>query len=114
MLRWYESESSSTERRAPLILIPVQLARSGVREKFKLKWTGDDIEANLSLEATLKQDFGVRLPEMPAEDVFIWDGVLLIWEYGYYSNHHLSRQHRARSGRRHLPRPRYSAAPHCR
>ncbi len=68
MLRWYESESSSTERRAPLILIPVQLARSGVRERFKLKWTGDDIEANLSLEAKLKQDFGVRLPEMPAEE----------------------------------------------
>ena len=68
MLRWYESESSSTERRAPLILIPVQLERSGVRERFKLKWTGDDIEANLSLEAKLKQDFGVRLPEMPAEE----------------------------------------------
>ena len=65
---WYESESSSTERRAPLILIPVQLARSGVRENFKLKWTGDDIEANLSLEVKLKQEFGVRLPEMPAEE----------------------------------------------
>ena len=68
MLTWYESESSSTERRAPLILIPVQLARSGVRENFKLRWTGDDIEANLSLEVKLKQEFGVRLPEMPAEE----------------------------------------------
>ena len=68
MLTWYESESSSTERRAPLILIPVQLERSGVRERFKLKWTGDDIEANLSLEVKLKQEFGVRLPEMPAEE----------------------------------------------
>ena len=68
MLRWYESESSDTERRAPLILIPVQLARSGVRENFKLTWTGEDIEANLSLEAKLRQDFGVRLPEMPAEE----------------------------------------------
>ena len=68
MLTWYESESSSTPRRAPLILIPVQLTRSSVRENFKLRWTGDDIEANLSLEAKLKQDFGVRLPEMPAEE----------------------------------------------
>ena len=68
MLRWYESESSRIERRAPLILIPVQLTRSSVRENFKLRWTGDDIEANLSLEAKLKQDFGVRLPEMPAEE----------------------------------------------
>ena len=39
-----------------------------MRENFKLKWTGDDIEANLSLEVKLKQDFGVRLPEMPAEE----------------------------------------------
>ena len=68
MLTWYESESNSIERRAPLILIPVQLTRSSVRENFKLRWTGDDIEANLSLEAKLKQDFGVRLPEMPAEE----------------------------------------------
>ena len=67
ILRWYESDTSTTERRAPLILIPVQLARSSVRENFKLTWTKDEIEANLSLEAKLKQDFNVRLPEMPAE-----------------------------------------------
>ena len=68
ILKWYESDDSTTERRAPLILIPVQLARSSVRENFKLTWTKDEIEANLSLEAKLKQDFNVRLPEMPAED----------------------------------------------
>ena len=68
MLRWYESDSSDTERRAPLVLIPVKLTRSGVRENFKLSWTKDEIEPNLSLEAKLKQDFGVRLPEMPSED----------------------------------------------
>ena len=68
MLRWYESDSSDTERRAPLVLIPVRLTRSGVRENFKLSWTKDEIEPNLSLEAKLKQDFNVRLPEMPSED----------------------------------------------
>ena len=68
MLRWYESDSSDIERRAPLVLIPVKLARSGVRENFKLSWTKDEIEPNLSLEAKLKQDFNVRLPEMPSED----------------------------------------------
>ena len=68
MLRWYESEHSTTERRAPLILIPVRLNRSSVRENFKLAWNGDEIEANLSLEAKLKQDFGVRLPQMPGEE----------------------------------------------
>ncbi len=68
MLRWHESDSSDTERRAPLVLIPVKLTRSGVRENFKLSWTKDEIEPNLSLEAKLKQDFNVRLPEMPPED----------------------------------------------
>ncbi len=68
MLRWYESDSSDTERRAPLVLIPVKLTQSGVRENFKLSWTKDEIEPNLSLEAKLKQDFNVRLPEMPPED----------------------------------------------
>ena len=68
MLKWYESDSSSTERRAPLVLIPVQLTQSNLRENFKLTWTKDEIEPNLSLDAKLKQDFNVRLPEMPSED----------------------------------------------
>ena len=68
MLRWYESDSSDTERRAPLVLIPVRLTQSSVRQSFKLSWTKDEIEPNLSLETKLKQDFNVRLPEMPSED----------------------------------------------
>ena len=68
LLRWYESEKSELERVAPLILIPVRLDRTDVRHSFKLSWTEDEIEANLSLEAKLRNDFGVRLPEMPAED----------------------------------------------
>ena len=68
MLRWYESEDSDLERSAPLILVPVRLDRSDVRQNFKLSWTEDEIEANLSLEAKLWNDFRVRLPEMPSED----------------------------------------------
>ena len=68
MLRWYESDRSGAERRAPLVLVPVRLARSSVRENFKLSWTKDEIEPNLSLEAKLRQDFGVRLPDMPSKD----------------------------------------------
>ena len=68
LLRWYESDKSELERVAPLILMPVRLDRTDVRHSFKLSWTEDEIEANLSLEAKLKNDFGVRLPEMPRED----------------------------------------------
>ena len=68
LLRWYESDKSELERVAPLILIPVRLNRTDVRHSFRLSWTEDEIEANLSLEAKLRNDFGVRLPEMPRED----------------------------------------------
>ena len=80
MLRWYESDGSDTERRAPLVLIPVRLTQSSVRASFKLAWTKDEIEPNLSLEAKLKQDFNVRLPEMPSEDDLDIDGYLAMVE----------------------------------
>ena len=68
LLRWYESDKSELERTAPLILVPVRLDRTDVRQSFKLSWTEDEIETNLSLEAKLKNDFDIRLPEMPRED----------------------------------------------
>ena len=77
MLKWYESDSSDTERRAPLILIPVELYKSNVRTMFKLRWNQEGVEANLSLEAKLKQDFGVSLPAMPREEDLDVDEYLL-------------------------------------
>ena len=35
---WYESESSELPRHAPLLLIPVELARTSVRERFRLQY----------------------------------------------------------------------------
>ena len=70
MLNWYESESSDMSRMAPLILVPVELSRTNVRSRFRLSYTGEEIGANLSLEAKLKADFDIRLPELPdAEDL---------------------------------------------
>lgn len=70
LLRWYESDQSEVERVAPLILVPVKLDRTDVRHSFKLSWTEDEIEANLSLEAKLKNDFAISMPELPGEDEF--------------------------------------------
>ena len=45
MLHWFESSSSQEPRRAPLILIPVTLERSNVRERFRLKYlVGAELE----------------------------------------------------------------------
>jgi Protein of unknown function (DUF4011) len=64
-LKWFEADSSDIERFAPLLLIPVTLQRDKVRSRFRLKRRDDDIEVNLSLQAKLKQDFGIDLPELP-------------------------------------------------
>jgi very-short-patch-repair endonuclease len=70
MLRWYEAESSQESRRAPLILVPVALERSSVRERFRLRYTEEEIEQNLPLVNKLRVEFGVDFPEMlPQEEL---------------------------------------------
>jgi hypothetical protein len=65
MLKWYEADASQEARKAPLILIPVQLERATARDKFQLRYTGDEIGTNLSLTAKLKAEFRVELPPLP-------------------------------------------------
>ena len=67
-LVWYESPSSEVARRAPLVLVPVELDRGSARARFKVQWTAEDIDANLSLDAKLRGDFGLSLPEMGDDD----------------------------------------------
>jgi hypothetical protein len=65
MLKWYESGNTETPRYAPLLLIPVELERSSAQERFRLKYTGSDIGANLSLQAKMKADFNISIPDLP-------------------------------------------------
>lgn len=60
-LHWYEADSSENLRKAPLMLLPVSLERSGAKDAFKLKYSGDELMPNLSLIAKLKTDFGLDL-----------------------------------------------------
>ena len=61
MLHWYESESSREERLAPLVLIPVSLERSSARERFRMKYTQEEIGENVSLQAKMKLEFNVAI-----------------------------------------------------
>lgn len=63
MLKWFEDANSDKERYAPLILIPVSLERGTAAEKFKLRRLPDDLAPNLSLEALLKRQFGLNMPD---------------------------------------------------
>ena len=74
MLHWYESDSSQDPRWAPLILVPAALSRTDARTRFRIAFADEEIDANLSLEEKLKQDFGIRLPPLPdAEDIDVDD-----------------------------------------
>ena len=66
MLRWYESDSSQQARLAPLVLVPVQLERGGARDRFTLRYTDDDLGANLSIIEKARADFGVAIPGQEA------------------------------------------------
>lgn len=62
-LHWYEAESSDKLRKAPLLLVPVELCRSGTKDAFRLRYSEDDLVQNLSLAAKLKTDFALDLPQ---------------------------------------------------
>jgi len=66
-LEWTESPDSMQTRHAPLILIPVELERTKVGMSFKLRWTGEDISTNISLQAMLSQQ-GISLPDFEMPD----------------------------------------------
>ncbi len=64
-LKWYEDDNSDRERFAPLVLVPVALDRQSATSRFKIRYTDDDVNTNLSLQARLKSDFGIELPDVP-------------------------------------------------
>lgn len=68
MLEWYESESSEEPRRAPLILLPVEINRTSVRASFRVQYTEEEIGTNLSLQEKLKAEFRIQLPDLPEAD----------------------------------------------
>ena len=64
-LHWKESASSDHIRRAPLILVPVEISRGSVRARFRLTYSNEEIGANLSLEEKLRIEFGIKMPAFP-------------------------------------------------
>lgn len=67
-LKWFEAKDSDTPRFAPLILVPIELRRKSASDRFYIVWREEDIEENLSLEAKLKAEFGIKFPFFPEEE----------------------------------------------
>ena len=68
MLEWFDEPDREVPRRAPLVLVPVQLSRASVRARFRMAWTGEDIGTNLSLQTMLKMQFGAELPDIEEDE----------------------------------------------
>lgn len=72
-LDWYESDDSDQVRSAPLLLFPVSLERglpdphNGVF-RYRLRYAGEDVFANLCLQEKLRQDFGLVLPDLDPDE----------------------------------------------
>jgi very-short-patch-repair endonuclease len=60
-LRWQAPERPKDDRFAPLVLIPVRLERNSAGERYRLEWSGTEIQANLSLQLHLEK-LGLELP----------------------------------------------------
>lgn len=81
-LHWFEADASDKLRKAPLLLVPVELKR-GSRDSFHLEYTGDDLIQNLSLAARLKTDFALDLPQYATDSAAEADEVPLL--AGFYA-----------------------------
>ena len=67
-LTWHETPTSDKPRYAPLLLVPVDLNRPTAASRFSLRYRDEDITTNLSLQAKLKAEFGIALPDVPDMD----------------------------------------------
>ena len=74
MVEWYPSDASNIVRRAPLILVPVEINRSDVRGRFNIRYSGGELGANLSFMEKVKNDFGVDIPGLPSDEDLEVDG----------------------------------------
>ena len=65
LLRWYDSDAADTPRHAPLALLPVRLERSSAADRFRLKGRDEAVSVNLTLQAKMKSEFGIIIPDFP-------------------------------------------------
>lgn len=77
MLRWYRKSGAEKERKAPVLLVPVELSRTDVQGRFRLEYLGEEIGGNLSLKAFLDGEFGLDWPLPPDPE----EGKLDIQDY---------------------------------
>lgn len=70
-LEWRDRRPEARSHLAPLLLVPVELERRtqrGGRHSYRLSYSGEDLQANLSLEKKLDEEFGITLPPLDEQE----------------------------------------------
>ena len=68
LLKWFEDDKSDVERFAPLVLFPVRLERSSAADRFHLAWRTEPPSPNVSLQAKMDGEFGLKIEDFGDED----------------------------------------------
>jgi hypothetical protein len=68
LLKWFEDDKSDTERFAPLVLLPARLERSSAADRFHLVSRSEPPSPNLSLQAKMDAEFGLKIEDFGDED----------------------------------------------
>ncbi|MCR9244781.1 MAG: DUF3320 domain-containing protein [bacterium] len=78
-LRWFETPQSTKERRAPLLLLPLVIERTSVREGFRLVLDDAEPRINQTLLQMLERDFELRvdIDAVPEDDLGVDVGAVL-------------------------------------
>src|SRR3546814_10917103 len=64
VLKWKQSEHETRSYRAPLILVPVKIERKSAASRVRIMAHDDETVFNMTLLEMLRQDFGLRLPQL--------------------------------------------------
>ncbi len=62
-LRWKKLPTDERVYRAPILLLPVKLERSGVSDRFRLRFHEDEPRLNATLLQFVKREFDLNLPD---------------------------------------------------
>ena len=68
VLEWSSEGTQGEKVRSPLLLVPVELVRSGPLDPYVLKQAGEEITVNPTLAHKLRSELSLTLPALPAEN----------------------------------------------
>ncbi|WP_181371642.1 DUF3320 domain-containing protein [Gordonia paraffinivorans] len=69
MLHWVDPSDPSTKIDSPVLLVPVQVQKTGADSPYVLTRTDEDITVNPVLQLKLSNEFGVEFPPIDPDDV---------------------------------------------